>query len=152
MGRQLRDFGPGEVPWKREGRERLKVLQRPRSLSYHPIRENFGLAVLEAIAAGLPVVISDRVNIHQEISDAKLGWVTKCDAGEIATALYQPSRTKTTNAQFRANTGAFLEDHYSPLTNAKRLEREIANVNLQISNSARESPNRSFYLKRESNS
>jgi glycosyltransferase involved in cell wall biosynthesis len=49
--------------------------------------ENFGLAVVEAIAAGVPVVISDQVNIWPEIAAARAGVVVRCDAGELAAAL-----------------------------------------------------------------
>jgi glycosyltransferase involved in cell wall biosynthesis len=49
--------------------------------------ENFGMTVAEAMACGLPVVISDQVNIHEEVSRAGAGVVTRCDAGEVATAL-----------------------------------------------------------------
>ena len=49
--------------------------------------ENFGMTVVEALACELPVVISDQVNIHAEISSAGAGLVTRCDAGEVAQAL-----------------------------------------------------------------
>lgn len=49
--------------------------------------ENFGMTVIEALACSLPVVISDQVNIHAEISGAGAGLVTRCDAGEVAQAL-----------------------------------------------------------------
>ncbi len=49
--------------------------------------ENFGMTVVEAMACELPVVISDQVNIHAEISGAGAGLVTRCDAGEVAQAL-----------------------------------------------------------------
>ena len=49
--------------------------------------ENFGMTVVEALACKLPVVISDQVNIHAEISGAGAGLVTRCDAGEVAQAL-----------------------------------------------------------------
>jgi len=52
--------------------------------SYH---ENFGMAVVEAMAAGLPVVVSDQVGIHREIQEAAAGVITRCDAREIAMAL-----------------------------------------------------------------
>jgi glycosyltransferase involved in cell wall biosynthesis len=38
-------------------------------------QENFGIAVVEALACGKPVLISDQVNIWREISDADAGFV-----------------------------------------------------------------------------
>ena len=49
--------------------------------------ENFGMTVIEALACSVPVVISDQVNIHAEVSGAGAGLVTHCDAGEVAQAL-----------------------------------------------------------------
>jgi glycosyltransferase involved in cell wall biosynthesis len=49
--------------------------------------ENFGVAVVEAMACGLPVVISDKVNIHREVTAAKAGLVVPCRAKEVASAI-----------------------------------------------------------------
>ncbi|MDD4933208.1 MAG: glycosyltransferase [Methylacidiphilaceae bacterium] len=51
--------------------------------------ENFGIAVAEAMAMGLPVVISDKVNIWQEVRKAGAGLVVPCDAGKLAEACLQ---------------------------------------------------------------
>lgn len=50
-------------------------------------QENFGVAVGEAMEAGVPVVISDRINIHREVSREGAGLVTGLDPTEIATAI-----------------------------------------------------------------
>lgn len=41
--------------------------------------ENFGIAVAEAMVAGVPVVISDQVHIWQDIQNAEAGWVSPCE-------------------------------------------------------------------------
>ena len=47
-------------------------------------QENFGIAVIESLAAGTPVIISDQVNIHRQISENQLGAVMRTDASALA--------------------------------------------------------------------
>ncbi len=60
--------------------------------------ENFGIAVAEAMAAGTPVVISDRVHIWEEVQQAEAGWVGKTEVESIASllreALQNPAERK----------------------------------------------------------
>jgi glycosyltransferase involved in cell wall biosynthesis len=49
--------------------------------------ENFGLAAVEAMAAGLPLVISNKVNIWRELEQAGAGLVVECDAHALAGAM-----------------------------------------------------------------
>ena len=51
---------------------RLAALVDADVMALPSYQENFGLVVIEALAAGLPVVISDQVNLWREIDDAKL--------------------------------------------------------------------------------
>ena len=45
------------------------------------------VAVMEAMASGTPVVVSDQVGIHREISQAGAGLVTTLDPAEVAGAI-----------------------------------------------------------------
>jgi glycosyltransferase involved in cell wall biosynthesis len=49
--------------------------------------ENFSLATVEAMACGLPVVVSDKVNIASEISEAGAGLVVGTDQEQLVAAL-----------------------------------------------------------------
>ncbi|MBI3506773.1 MAG: glycosyltransferase [Proteobacteria bacterium] len=46
--------------------------------------ENFGIAIVEAMACGAPVVISDRVNIWREIAGAGAGLVSPPETDSVA--------------------------------------------------------------------
>jgi glycosyltransferase involved in cell wall biosynthesis len=49
--------------------------------------ENFGVVITEALACGLPVVISDQVNIHRELSAADAATVVHCTVDSVAAGI-----------------------------------------------------------------
>jgi glycosyltransferase involved in cell wall biosynthesis len=49
--------------------------------------ENFGGVITEALACGLPVVISDQVNIHGELSAAGAATVVTCSIDSVAAGI-----------------------------------------------------------------
>ena len=69
------------------GEEKLAALVDADLLALPSWHENFGLAVIEALAAGTPVVISDQVNLHPEITAAKVGGVVPLDVAALAKEL-----------------------------------------------------------------
>jgi glycosyltransferase involved in cell wall biosynthesis len=54
--------------------------------------ENFGVAAVEAMGAGIPVIITDQVGIHREAGRAGAALVTACDESQIAQAISQISQ------------------------------------------------------------
>ncbi|NDQ56954.1 MAG: glycosyltransferase [Acidipila sp.] len=69
------------------GAERVALLQGSAVMMLTSYTENFGQAVAEAMAAGVAVIISDRVNIWPEVERARAGLVVPCDDDAAAAAL-----------------------------------------------------------------
>jgi glycosyltransferase involved in cell wall biosynthesis len=66
------------------GPDKFAVLRDASMFVLPSYSENFGLAVIEAMAAGLPVIISDKVNIWREVETGGAGRVIPCDASALA--------------------------------------------------------------------
>ena len=75
--------------------------------------ENFGIAVAEAMTAGVPVVISDRIHIAEDIQQAEAGWVGPLEVGAIANSI----KSALLNPQERQRRGLngkeYAKKHYN---------------------------------------
>jgi glycosyltransferase involved in cell wall biosynthesis len=84
-GLQDRTIFPGFV----QGEEKWQLLREADVFVLPSYHENFGIAVVEALAAGLPVVISQGVNIYREIVEAGAGVVTDLTPEALASTIDQ---------------------------------------------------------------
>jgi glycosyltransferase involved in cell wall biosynthesis len=69
------------------GADRLAALADAELFALPSYQENFGVAVVEALAAGVPVIISDQVNIFQDIADAEVGAVVPTNVTALTSEL-----------------------------------------------------------------
>ena len=66
-----------------EGQEKTRLLGEADIFVLPSYQENFGIAVAEAMAAGLPVIVSDQVAIADEIMENNAGVVIPVDMPEV---------------------------------------------------------------------
>jgi len=90
--------------------------------------ENFGMTVVEAMVCGLPVVISDQVNIHREVAESGGGLVTRCDADEVAQALITLLKDRERRRGMGEAGRQFVQQRYTWPVIVDALTHEYENV------------------------
>jgi glycosyltransferase involved in cell wall biosynthesis len=70
-----------------EGDSKYAALRGASLLAMPSYQENFGISLIEAMACGVPVLVSPHVNLAPDIEKANAGWVTALKEETIAAAL-----------------------------------------------------------------
>ncbi len=84
--------------------------------------ENFGIAVVEAMAARLPVVVSDRVPLAARIVETQAGWRCGTDASSVIKALESALDPAVDRREIGARAFALVESEYSIQAMGQRLK------------------------------
>jgi glycosyltransferase involved in cell wall biosynthesis len=88
--------------------------------------EPLGFAQIEALALGVPVVVSDAGGLPETVVHGETGWIVRAGeveawAGAITEALSDPVRARAMAQQGRS----FVEAHFSPRAYLARVELEL---------------------------
>jgi glycosyltransferase involved in cell wall biosynthesis len=94
------------------GRDKLAALADADLLSAPSYHENFGLAVIEALACGTPVVVSDQVNLHPDITSAGVGGVVPLEIAALARELDRWLDDDAMRHQAAARASGFVRERY----------------------------------------
>ena len=116
-------FFPGWL----EHDEKAAFLQRASLLALPSHHENFGLCVMEALAAGVPVMVSPHVNLATEIEAAGAGWIAPVTSAAIEAALAEALGSEAERAR-RGKAGKSLSLEFSCERVAVRLNEMYAAV------------------------
>lgn len=69
------------------GKEKLDALASADLFALPSLNENFGIVLIEAMHAGLPLLISDEVYIHKEIENAGAGLICRPETSSVTEKL-----------------------------------------------------------------
>jgi len=76
--------------------------------------ENFGIAAAEAMAVGVPTIVSEEVALSSDIRSYDAGLVVKRDVHELAAAISEMLTNKGRAGVVAANGQRLVREHYSP--------------------------------------
>jgi glycosyltransferase involved in cell wall biosynthesis len=90
--------------------------------------ENFGLAVVEAMASGLPSVVSDQVGVAPDVKEFQAGSVVACEAGAFASALDRLLADEHLRQRFGDNAVRLAGERFSIEATTRSLMRLYSTV------------------------
>lgn len=103
------------------GEEKARLLASADVFVLPSFHENFGVAVLEAMAAGLPAVVTPEVQLASFLREHRLGAVSGREPRELASAILGLLEDRALREECRARGPALVAEHFSPETIGRRL-------------------------------
>jgi glycosyltransferase involved in cell wall biosynthesis len=91
------------------GDARMSLLRHATLFAMPSAQENFGIAVVEALACGVPVIVSPAVNLASDIEKHQAGWIVPRDRAALAEALGRLMTDRAALAERRTHARAFAE-------------------------------------------
>lgn len=110
-----------------DGEQKDALLSGASLLALPSRQENFGFSVMEAMACGVPVLLSPHVNLAQEIEQAKTGWIADLEKGALAKRLAEILRDEAEREK-RGLAAQLFSQQYSwekTVTGLTALYREV---------------------------
>lgn len=95
------------------GEDKLSAIAAASIFALPSSSENFGIAAVEALAAGLPCVLSDQIGIVDDVREYDAGLVTACDDDELVSALLQLSENQALRVRLSANARRLAAERFS---------------------------------------
>jgi len=95
------------------GREKLEAFAGSDVFVLPSYSENFGMAVVEAMSCNLPVIISDKVGIYEEVEKAKAGFIIHTDENELYSAMVKILDNKQESLEMGRRGRKLVEEHFA---------------------------------------
>ena len=111
-----------------EGKEKAALLAAATLFVLPSYSENFGVAAAEALAAGIPVLLSDKVAVAEEVRAADAGVVVECTSPAIADGLARLLNDAALRAKLGEKGRSFAQERYSSATVGRDLKRLYESV------------------------
>ncbi|MEL7522862.1 MAG: glycosyltransferase, partial [Cyanobacteria bacterium J06553_1] len=146
-GLKTRTMMPGFV----EGETKNLLLQGSDIYALTSHSENFGVAVLEALAAGLPTIVTPGVALAEEIKNHQLGYVSELNQQAITQTFRRCLHNLETAKQIGKRAQQFVLEQYTWKNNADTLIRIYRDIlGIVASQPSRKSNAANSYIQRSS--
>lgn len=120
----------GSVAWVGflEGSEKLAAFSAADVYVLPSYSENFGVAPVEAMAAGVPVLVSDQVGVAPDVVETNSGVVVPCAVDPLAAALRNLLERGDLRSQLAANASRAARERFSSEATAIKLQDLYAGI------------------------
>jgi glycosyltransferase involved in cell wall biosynthesis len=94
------------------GRERIEALVDADVFALPSFHENFGVAAIEALAAGCPVIVSDQVGVADQIADDSVASIVPTQVEPLATELDRWLKNPDLREQAKRRAPALVRERF----------------------------------------